>query len=47
MRTGSFARENLIAFANKQQINGRQPHAKDRSMRQTLRRTDRDPVLAL
>jgi hypothetical protein len=47
MRTGSFARENLIAFANEQQIDGLKPHTEHHSVRQTVQRTDRNPVVVL
>jgi hypothetical protein len=37
MRTGSFARENIITIANEQQIDGLQPHTDDCLMRQAVR----------
>ncbi len=47
MRTGTFASKNPISVANQQQIDGLEPHADDRLMRETIRWTDRNPFCAV
>jgi hypothetical protein len=47
MRTGPFARNNPVAIADQQQIDGLQPEAEDGLMGQPIQRTDRNPIFVL